>query len=252
MSEGLRARRLDKAYIAGDGRSISVLRGCDLDASHGDLVAVVGASGVGKSTLLHLLGGLDRPDAGEIWLGDEPLHGRDPSALAALRGRLVGFVFQFHNLLPEFSALENVMMPLLIARMPGSEARARARESLVELGLAERLTHRPSELSGGEQQRVAIARALVPRPALLLADEPTGNLDPATGEGVFNMLSGVVATHRVTAVLATHNERLARQCRRILQLENGRLREVAWEDVRWGPAAGARAGSEPPAAPGRH
>jgi lipoprotein-releasing system ATP-binding protein len=251
MNEPLRARGLAKAYIAGDGRPIRVLQGCDLETAEGELVAIVGASGVGKSTLLHLLGGLDQADAGEIWVRGEPLHGRTQAERAALRGRHIGFVFQFHHLLPEFTAVENVMMPLLIARERAGDARRRAEAALAELGLSERFEHRPGALSGGEQQRVSIARALVARPAVILADEPTGNLDPSTGEGVFNVLARSVAAHRLTAVLATHNERLARRCGRILQLEGGVLTRTTWDEVQWnaaGPVAGEPAGRTKPGA----
>ena len=231
--EIVRAESLTKSYISGDGRRLVVLKGLDLSVEAGEMVAVVGASGVGKSTLLHLLGGLDRPDSGTVLLEGEDLHNRQPAQLAALRNRKVGFVFQFHHLLPEFDAVENVMLPMLIGREDGRQAGKRAVEALEELGLGERLDHRPSQLSGGEQQRVAIARALANRPLLVLADEPTGNLDPATGEAVFNMFRSLQGTHRFAAVLATHNERLARRCARILQLEDGRLSHVSWEEVRW-------------------
>ena len=229
----LRAKSVSKAYIAGDGRRLEVLRKLDLAVAPGEMVAVVGASGVGKSTLLHVLGGLDRPDAGVVLLAGENLHDRPPRSLAALRNRQVGFVFQFHHLLPEFDAAENVMMPLLIGRQGRETARARALRLLDELGLAGRATHRPAELSGGEQQRVAIARALAWNPTLVLADEPTGNLDPATGEAVFNMFRAMQEGHRFAAVLATHNERLARGCDTMMQLDEGRLSAVSWEEVRW-------------------
>jgi lipoprotein-releasing system ATP-binding protein len=229
----LRAQSVCKAYTSGDGRRLEVLRDLDLSVAGGEMVAVVGASGVGKSTLLAVLGGLDRPQAGSVLLAGENLHQLAPAALAALRNRQVGFVFQFHHLLPEFDAAENVMMPLLIGRQDPRRARCRAEELLGELGLSDRLSHRPSELSGGEQQRVAIARALAGGPSLILADEPTGNLDPVTGEAVFNMFRALQSAHRFAAVLATHNERLARGCDRIMQLDEGRLSAVSWEDVRW-------------------
>jgi lipoprotein-releasing system ATP-binding protein len=235
MSELLRAEGLSKSYVSGDGRPIRVLDGLDLAVDAGEMVAVVGASGVGKSPLLHLLGGLDRPDGGTVRIGGEPVHPRSPSELARLRSRSVGFIFQFHHLLPEFDAVENVMMPLLIAREDPADARRQAVASLEALGLGERLSHRPSELSGGEQQRVAIARAIVRRPAVILADEPTGNLDPATGEAVFNSLVDLQSSYRFAAVIATHNEKLAMRCDRILQMGEGRLREVAWDEVQWAP-----------------
>ncbi len=187
------------------------------------MVAIVGASGVGKSTLLHLLGGLDRPDQGDVRLGDVDLAHIADDALVAFRNRHVGFVFQFHHLLPEFSALENVEMPLRIARIAPAEAQPKAAALLTRVGLAERLGHRPGMLSGGEQQRVAVARALVQHPALLLADEPTGDLDEATADALHGLLREMHAEFGLTAVIATHNPRLAQQCDRVLRLEGGRL-----------------------------
>jgi len=233
-AEVVRAESVSKSYISGDGRRLSVLRGLDLAVHEGEMVAVVGASGVGKSTLLHVLGGLDRPDSGRVLIRGVEIQDRQATELAVLRNREVGFVFQFHHLLPEFDAVENVMMPMLIARETPKEARHRAAGLLSELGLGERLSHRPSELSGGEQQRVAIARALVNRPGLVLADEPTGNLDPPTGEAVFNVFRTLQGAHGFAVVLATHNERLARRCARIMQLDEGRLVNVrGWDQVHW-------------------
>ena len=214
---------LNKFYEAGSGR-LHVLRDVDLDVRRGEMVAIVGASGVGKSTLLHLLGGLDRADSGSIRVGDMELLTLSDLALVEFRNRNVGFVFQFHHLLPEFDARENVEMPMRIARMPLDEARRRADELLTRVGLADRLTHRPNMLSGGEQQRVAVSRALVMRPALLLADEPTGDLDETTAESLHALLREMHAEHGLTSVIATHNSRLAAQCDRVLCMEEGRLR----------------------------
>ena len=204
---------------------LPVLRGIELTVESGQMVAVVGASGVGKSTLLHVLGGLDRADGGTVRVGETEVTGLDDAALVAFRSRNIGFVFQFHHLLPEFSALENAEMPLRIARRPAAEARERAASLLSQVGLGDRFDHRPGMLSGGEQQRVAVARALVMRPGLLLADEPTGNVDETTGEALQGLLREMHARHGLTSVIATHNPRLAGACDRVLHLENGRLRE---------------------------
>jgi lipoprotein-releasing system ATP-binding protein len=218
----LLARGLHKSYPVA-GQRLHVIRDLEIAVARGEMVAIVGASGVGKSTLLLVLGGLDRPDRGDIRLGDVDLAHITDDALVAFRNRHVGFVFQFHHLLPEFTAVENVEMPLRIARLPLGEARARAESLLTRVGLAERLGHRPGMLSGGEQQRVAVARALVQRPALLLADEPTGDLDETTADALHGLLRGMHAEFNLTAVIATHNPRLAQQCDRILRLEGGRL-----------------------------
>ena len=214
---------LNKFYEAGSGR-LHVLRDVSLEVRRGEMVAIVGASGVGKSTLLHLLGGLDRADAGSIRIGDTDLLSLADSALVAFRNRHVGFVFQFHHLLPEFDARENVEMPMRIARLPLGEAHQRATELLTRVGLGDRVTHRPGMLSGGEQQRVAVSRALVMRPALLLADEPTGDLDEATGDTLHGLLRDMHGEHGLTSVIATHNPRLAAACDRVLRLEGGQLR----------------------------
>jgi lipoprotein-releasing system ATP-binding protein len=213
---------LNKRYVVGT-QTIHVLRDLDLRIEDGEMVAVVGASGVGKSTLLHLLGGLDRPDAGAIAVGGVAITGLPDRDLVAFRNRQIGFVFQFHHLLPEFSAVENAEMPLRIARVPVPAARPRAVQLLERVGLGERLTHRPGMLSGGEQQRVAVARALVTNPALLLADEPTGDLDEDTADALHALLRDMHREHGLTSVIATHNPRLAGACDRVLRLETGRL-----------------------------
>jgi len=213
---------LNKRYQTGRSQ-LHVLRDVDLEVARGEMVAVVGASGVGKSTLLHLLGGLDRADSGRIQVGDTDLLSLSDLARVEFRNRNVGFVFQFHHLLPEFDAVENVEMPMRIARMPLDEARRRSTELLTRVALGERLTHRPNMLSGGEQQRVAVARALVMRPALLLADEPTGDLDEITADALHGLLRDMHAEHGLTSIIATHNPRLAAACDRVLRLERGRL-----------------------------
>lgn len=222
MSITVQARAVTKSYRDGV-RTVEVLHGIDLDVEAGEMLAVVGPSGSGKSTLLHLLGALDTPDSGHIVLGGDALSSLDPHRLAAFRNRTVGFVFQFHQLLPDFDALENVMMPGRIAgRDPAAVAR-RAEQLLGEVGLADRLDHFPSQLSGGERQRVAICRALLMEPPLLLADEPTGNLDPKSAEQVFGLLLDLQKRHGTTCLLVTHNPALARRCGRISRLEGGVL-----------------------------
>jgi lipoprotein-releasing system ATP-binding protein len=222
VSSFIDVRGLAKSYTVGT-RQLSVLRDLDLEMEAGEMLAVVGASGVGKSTLLHVLGGLDALDAGTVRIGDVDLAGLSDDELVKFRNRRVGFVFQFHHLLPEFTALENAEMPLRIARLPASE-RARAGQLLERVGLAERLEHRPGMLSGGEQQRVAIARALVMGPALLLADEPTGDLDEHTADALHGLLKEMHRERGLTSVIATHNPRLAAACDRVLRLEDGRLK----------------------------
>jgi lipoprotein-releasing system ATP-binding protein len=216
------ARALSKSYRAG-GEVIRVLRGLDLDVERGEMVAIVGASGVGKSTLLHLLGGLDTADGGSVRIGETEILALDDAARVRFRNRSVGFVFQFHHLLPEFSALENAEMPLRIARRPVGEARARARALLERVGLGGRLGHRPGMLSGGEQQRVAVARALAMDPAVLLADEPTGDLDEHTADALQRLLREIHEEQGITSIIATHNLRLAAACDRVWRLEDGRL-----------------------------
>jgi lipoprotein-releasing system ATP-binding protein len=205
---------------------VRVLRGASLHVDTGEVVALVGASGVGKSTLLHVLGGLDRPSAGRVFFAGEDIFARGESGLVRFRRHQVGFVFQFYNLLGEMTALENAMIPALLARRSWSEARQRAADALAEVGLADRLRHRPGELSGGEQQRVAIARALVPEPRIILADEPTGNLDPKTSEVVFDLFLRLQAERRIAFLIATHNPELANRAERAYRLVEGRAREV--------------------------
>ena len=213
---------LNKSYEMGSQR-LHVLRDLELAVAHGEMVAVVGASGVGKSTLLHLLGGLDRADQGQIRVVDTDLRAMSDNELVQFRNRNVGFVFQFHHLLPEFDAAENVEMPMRIARQPLGEARRRATDLLGRVGLGERLEHRPGMLSGGEQQRVAVARALVMGPALLLADEPTGDLDESTADALHDLLREMHRERQLTSIIATHNPRLASACDRVLRMERGQL-----------------------------
>jgi lipoprotein-releasing system ATP-binding protein len=217
------ARGLEKGFIGGDGSSLHILRGIDLSVGTGEAVAITGASGAGKSTLLHLLGALDRPSAGSVWVGGRDLGGLPDEELAAIRNRRIGFVFQFHHLLREFTALENVMMPALLAGGAYAEAERRARALLAEVGLAARETHKPRQLSGGEQQRVAVARSLVNDPLVLLADEPSGNLDTQTSERLHELLFGLRARRELSLVVVTHNPDLARRADRILRLQDGRL-----------------------------
>ena len=217
---------LTKSYPVG-GNRLTVLKGMDLSLERGEMVAIVGASGVGKSTLLHVLGGLDMVDEGTIRIDTATITELSDPQLVAFRNQHVGFVFQFHHLLPEFSALENAEMPMRIARRTASERRARASELLRRVGLDARLDHRPGMLSGGEQQRVAIARALVMQPTLLLADEPTGDLDEHTADSLHELLREMHRERGLTSIIATHNPRLAAACDRILRLEEGRLRSVS-------------------------
>ena len=223
MSVRVCARGVDKSYQDGE-RRVEVLRGVDLTVEPGEIVAIVGPSGSGKSTFLHLLGGLGRPDAGSVEVGETDLATLSAPELATFRNRTVGFVFQFHQLLPDFTALENVMLPGRIADRTPRETLERARELLSEVGLAERSDHFPSELSGGERQRVALCRALALDPPLLLADEPTGNLDPASGERVLELLLALQSRHGTTGVLVTHNPEVAERCARILELDEGVLK----------------------------
>jgi lipoprotein-releasing system ATP-binding protein len=220
------ARGIVKSYMVGQSR-LTVLRDLDIAVEAGEMVAIVGASGVGKSTLLHVLGGLDRVDRGTIAIGATALSELSDAEVVAFRNQHVGFVFQFHHLLPEFSAVENAEMPMRIARMPLGEARPRATELLTRVGLGERLIHRPGMLSGGEQQRVAVARALVMRPSVLLADEPTGDLDEATADALHGLLREMHQAYGLTSIIATHNPRLAAACDRVLRLHEGQLKADA-------------------------
>ncbi len=224
------ATGVEKSYRGGDGSMLRVLDGVDLTVARGEMVAVVGASGAGKSTFLHVLGALDRPDAGSVMLNGVSTRQASNEELAELRNRTVGFVFQFHHLLKEFSALENVMMPLRIAGAPVAEARGRAEALLERVGLAPRRHHRPAELSGGEQQRAAVARALAASPPLLLADEPSGNLDHQNAERLHDLFAQLTSELAVAAVVVTHNRSLAARAQRILHLEDGRLRPATPEE----------------------
>jgi len=218
----IEAAGLSKSYRTATG-SVQVLTGLDLVVAAGEMVAIVGASGVGKSTLLHVLGGLDAFDAGTVRVGDANIQDMSDEERVLFRNPHVGFVFQFHHLLPEFTALENVEMPLRIGGRPAAERAARARELLARVGLAHRSDHRPGALSGGEQQRVAVARALAARPTVLLADEPTGNLDETTAADLHGLLRDMHLEYGLTSVIVTHNPVLARSCDRILRLEGGHL-----------------------------
>ena len=220
----LHAEHVDKNFYDA-GRVITVLRGLELEAAAGEEIAVIGQSGVGKSTLLHVLGSLERPTGGKILFDGRDIFAMNEHALAEFRNHNLGFVFQFHYLLADFSAAENVAMPGLIGRMPEREANERAAEVLELVGLKDKLHRRPAELSGGEQQRVAVARAVVLRPRLVLADEPTGNLDPHTADEVHDLFHQLSHELGITLIVATHNERLSRSMKRILRLQNGRLSE---------------------------
>jgi lipoprotein-releasing system ATP-binding protein len=218
----VRVDGLTKAYESPRNRVV-VFHDLSLQISEGEMVAIVGPSGAGKSTLLHLLGGLDRPTSGTVKVAEFDIFKLGDVDLARFRNGEIGFIFQFHHLLPEFTAVENTMMPLLIGRSSHQAARARAESILQSVGLADRTTHRPGELSGGEQARVAVARALAGRPRLLLADEPTGDLDSKTSESIHTLLKEVHRSRKLTSVIVTHNERLASICDRVLHLEDGRL-----------------------------
>ena len=225
------AHDLVKSYRGGDNSLITVLDGVNLQVARGEMVAVIGSSGAGKSTLLHMLGALDRPTRGYVVLGGVAVHGLPDDELARLRNQQVGFVFQFHHLLREFSALENVMMPLRIAQWDVRKARGRAEELLARVGLTGRMHHRPSELSGGEQQRTAVARALAIDPAIVLADEPSGNLDKANSELLHDLFAELAKDLEIAMVVVTHNRSLAARANRVLLLESGRLRDTDVHEV---------------------
>ena len=220
--EAIRAVDLQKSFPVGK-RQLPVLNGISLTIRRGELLTIVGPSGAGKSTLLHLLGGLDRPSSGKIFAQGREIDTLSDQELAQFRNRTIGFIFQFHHLLADFTAQENVMLPLLIAGWSKAEAGARAVELLKTVGLGERLAHHPGELSGGEQQRVAVARALAPEPPIVLADEPTGNLDTHTSDEVFGLLKSLCRTRSLTLIMVTHNEKLAGQADRIVKLVDGRI-----------------------------
>ena len=222
MNKILEVRELYKGYDSGD-QHLEILINLSLAVDAGEMVGITGVSGSGKSTLLHLIGGMDRPDRGSIRILDRELSTLDRSGLSGFRNKTIGFVFQFHHLLPEFTSLENVMMPLLLRGVTSAEAEEPARALLQDVGLENRSHHRPGELSGGEQQRIALARALIGKPQLLLADEPTGNVDPHTGQAIASLLQALHAKHGLTSIIVTHNERLARICSQAYRLENGQL-----------------------------
>ncbi len=221
----MRVESLKKVYRTGK-QDLVIFEDLSFDVHTGEMLAIVGESGSGKSTLLHLLGALDRPSAGKVWFGDVDLNSLDEAAAADFRNRELGYVWQFHYLLPEFSALENVAMPLLLTGMPQQPAREHAANWLSQVGLLERAEHRPGELSGGEQQRVALARALIAKPKILMADEPTGDLDGKTAEAVLGLILRLHRDHGLTSLLVTHNLDFAARCDRVLRIRNGKLEEV--------------------------
>ena len=221
-NQGFKARKIHKVFFDGS-RKLEVLKGVDLTLRAGEMAAVVGVSGTGKTTLLHILGALDRPDQGELLYNGENIFRLDDARLSCFRNQTIGFVFQFHHLLPEFTALENTIMPGLIAGENLQNLTDRGHDLLTRVGLADRAGHKPGELSGGEQQRVALGRALIMKPALLLADEPTGNLDPQTGNKVFELIQRMNEDFNLSTVMVTHNYKLAEQMDRCLTLENGLL-----------------------------
>lgn len=225
QGEALRAEGLAMTYAEGKMRT-PVFDGIDLSVQSGETVAILGASGAGKSTLLHLLGGLDTPTAGEVFVAGQKMSSLSDSARGALRNKSLGFVYQFHHLLPEFTALENVMLPVLLSGAQVPDATRRARELLEAVGLGHRLEHKPGELSGGERQRAAVARALVNRPACVLGDEPTGNLDEKTAATVFELMLALNHEQHTSLVLVTHDRRLARRLDRVLELHEGKLRQL--------------------------
>lgn len=221
----LEAIDLVKEYVSGDGSTLRILDGASVTISQGEMVAIIGESGAGKSTLLHILGALDQPTSGQVRIAGRPVQTGSEREMAAVRNRSVGFVFQFHHLLREFTALENVMMPMRISGSPPAELRDRAMALLASVGLGARASHLPSALSGGEQQRVAVARALAMQPALLLADEPSGNLDRGNAERLHELFASLASTHGVGVVVVTHNRALASRANRVLRMEAGRVFE---------------------------
>jgi len=229
MKELLRTKELHKSFHI-NSQELQILRGIDITIDQGEMIAIMGASGVGKSTLLNILGALDRPTSGEVLFAGTNLFEKSDTELASFRNRKVGFIFQFHHLLPEFTALENTVIPAMIQKMDRQKALHTAEEMLTKVGLKDRMRHRPGELSGGEQQRVAIARALMTSPEFILADEPTGNLDTHTGDEVFALLKRMNCELKTTFVLVTHNEKLARQTDRIFKMVDGQI----YEEIRPG------------------
>jgi lipoprotein-releasing system ATP-binding protein len=230
MNEALRAEGLAMTYAEGSLKT-HVFHDVSLSVTEGETVAILGASGAGKSTLLHLLGGLDTPTAGEVWVAGQRMNALTDAARGKLRNRALGFVYQFHHLLPEFTALENVMLPVLLDGQPVAEAAKRAQVLLENVGLSHRLQHKPGELSGGERQRAAVARALVNKPACVLGDEPTGNLDERTAAHVFEQMLELNRAQKTSLVLVTHDRSLARKLDRVLELHEGRLRQLAPSEV---------------------
>lgn len=222
MKRVIKVEGLNKVFMT-PGGNLHVLKDIDLDVYEGEMVAIMGPSGVGKSTLLHIIGALDRPTSGRVLYDGEDIFMLGNDKLAQFRNRSIGFVFQFHHLLPEFNTIENVMMPCLIGGIHKEEAIERASRLLKEVGLSERLLHKPGELSGGEQQRVAVARSLILKPKVVLADEPTGNLDTKTGEELFNLLNDLNEKKGITFIIVTHNEGLASRCDRIIRMLDGRI-----------------------------
>lgn len=227
----IEVRALTKRYVGGDGAPITVLDGVDLTVERGEMVAITGSSGAGKSTLLHLLGALDRPSSGTVRVAGHDISSLNDDALSALRNETVGFVFQFHHLLREFTALENVMMPLRIAGQSEARAHGRATELLERVGLGARMLHRPSALSGGEQQRTAVARALAAEPAVLLADEPSGNLDHLNSDRLHDLFAGLARDLEIAMVVVTHNRSFAARADRVLQLEDGQLHALGVQEA---------------------
>jgi len=226
----LRIEGLKKVFRSGES-DLVLFENLSLQVAKGEMLAIVGESGAGKSTLLHIVGALDAASAGDVYFANLQLNSLSENAAAEFRNREVGFVWQFHNLLPEFTALENAAMPLLLRGCPRQEAEAEASRWLREVGLEQRSQHRAGELSGGEQQRVALARALITRPKLLLADEPTGDLDSRTADSVFELIARLHREHQLTSLIATHNFAFARRCQRVLRLQRGRIEEVAPETL---------------------